>query len=113
MKKKDTGLDELLALLKRKPELIKEIVFDPDAITRLLRNKTARRLVRGVAPNAFLTYVAAPEDGYPIAQCLQRTLILCAKGTKAYVAGCGSGTQRAPPLVVCVGGTKCGSGTQR
>lgn len=100
MKKNDNGLGELLELLKTHPELIKELVFDPTSIKPLLRSKAARRLVLGVDAKKFLRYVAGPQDGYPIAQCLKQTKLLCAKGSKVVVA--------------CGGGTKygCGGGTQ-
>jgi hypothetical protein len=93
MKKNDKGLEELLTLLKTHPELIKELVFDPTSIKALLKTKAARRLVLGVDATAFLKYVAGPKDGYPIAQCLQNTQYLCAKGTRVVLPGCLKGTQ--------------------
>ncbi len=99
MKNKDNGLGELLELLKTHPELIKELVFDPTRIKPLLRSKAARRLVLGVDTKKFLSYVAGPDDGYPVAQCFGGTKYLCAKGTKHVV--CGGGTK-----IDCGGGTK-------
>jgi hypothetical protein len=95
MKKNDNGLGELLALLKANPDLVKELVFDPISVTRLLKSKAARRLVIGARATAFLKYVARPEDGYPIAQCFLQTEYLCAKGTK--IALCGGGTRPTKP----------------
>jgi hypothetical protein len=77
MKKNDKGMGELLDLLKTHPELISALVFDPASIKRLLRSKAARQLVLGVDTRAFLSYVAGPEDGGPIALCLKRTRVLC------------------------------------
>jgi hypothetical protein len=91
MKNKDNGLRELLEVLKTHPELIKELVFDSKSIKSLLKSKAARKLVLGVDAKKFLSYVAGPEDGYPIAQCFGGTRWLCAKGSK---------------VIVCVGGTK-------
>jgi hypothetical protein len=94
MKNYDKGLEELLELLKTHPELIKELVFDPTSIQSLLESKAARQLALGVDAKKFLRYVAGSEDGYPIAQCLEKTKLLCAKGSKVVVVACGSGTQR-------------------
>ena len=91
MKNKDNGLDELLALLRANPELIKELIFDPANVKRLLKSEAARELVIGQDTEAFLRYIAGPDDGYPIAQCLKQTKYLCAKGTR-HVA-CGGGTK--------------------
>ena len=91
MKKNDNGMQEVLNLLKARPKLIRSIVFHPERITRLLRSKEARRLIRGVAANQFLDYIRKPEDGYPIAFCGGGTQYLCAKGTKFAV--CGGSTQ--------------------
>jgi hypothetical protein len=94
MKKNDNGLGELLALLKAHPELMKDLVFEPTKITTLLRGNAARRLVLGVDAKKFLKYVASSKDGYPIAQCLKETRVLCAKGTAQ--ALCGGGTSHPP-----------------
>jgi hypothetical protein len=99
MKKNDNGLEELLELLRTHPKLIKELVFDPPSIQLLLKTKAARQLVLGVDAKKFLSYVAGPQDGYPIAQCFRETKLLCAKGSK--VAACGGGTKY-----------NCGGGTQ-
>jgi len=99
MKKNDNGLEELLELLKTHPELIKELVFNSKSIKSLLKSKAARKLALGVDAKKFLSYVAGPEDGYPIAQCFGGTKRLCAKGSR--VAACGGGTKYA-----------CGGGTQ-
>jgi hypothetical protein len=91
------GLDELLDLLKKNPGLIKELIFNPETIQELLGTNEARKLALGVDaqqtadPQTFLNYVAGPDDGYPIAQCLKKTTIMCAKGTR---------------FVACYGGTK-------
>jgi len=96
MNNNDKGLDELLALLQTHPELIKELVFDSSNITELLRSAAAQQLALGVDTQQFLRYVAGPDDGYPITQCLRGTQHLCAKGTRAQVgASCIRGTQ--PP----------------
>jgi hypothetical protein len=95
MKKNDNGLGELLALLKNHPELMRELVFDPSSVARLLKSRAARRLVIGEKATAFLEYVSGYEDGYPIAQCYRQTKYLCAKGTKQVL--CGSGTQPTKP----------------
>jgi hypothetical protein len=93
MKKKDNGLRELLKLLKNHPELIKELVLDSTNIQRLLKSKEARELALGADATEFLEYVAGPDDGYPIVQCIRKTTYLCAKGSKVVVS-CGGGTQR-------------------
>ena len=85
------GLDELLDLLKKKPGLIKELIFNPETIRELLGTDEARKLALGQDPQTFLNYVAGPDDGYPIGQCLQKTTIICAKGTR---------------FVACYGGTR-------
>jgi len=104
----DCGLDELLDLLKAHPELIKQLVFDPESIQALLSTNEAKRLAFGVDAQepadaqTFLLYVAGPEDGYPIAQCLKKTTLLCAKGTR-YSVACVGGT--GSKNTACVGGT--------
>ena len=96
MANSDCGLDELLDLLKKRPDLIKELVFNPESIQDLLGTTDAKRLALGVDPQqpvdalTFLNYVAGPADGYPITQCLSKTTLLCAKGSRA---------------LACVGGT--------
>ena len=89
------GLDELLTLITENPGLIKELIFNPETIQELLGTNEARKLALGVdaqqPAQAFLNYVAGPDDGYPIAQCLKKTTIMCAKGTR---------------FVACYGGTK-------
>jgi hypothetical protein len=98
MANNDCGFDDLLALLKTNPELIKELVFDPDSVQALLTTKEAKKLALGVDPGqpvdalTFLNYVAGPDDGYPITQCLKKTTLLCAKGTKVSILACLGGT---------------------
>jgi len=87
MNKNDNGLDDLLELLRKRPELIKELVFHAPYIQRLLKSGAARELAVGVDATAFLTYLAEPKDGYAIAQCLGGTASLCAKGTGHAVCG--------------------------
>lgn len=93
MNNNDKGLEELLALLKAHPELIKELVFDSSNIAKLLKSAAAQRLALGADTQTFLDYVAGPEDGYPITQCLKNTQHLCAKGTKVRLPSCLKGTQ--------------------
>ena len=93
--KNDKGITGLLELLTYHPELIRELVLDQAQIKKLLGGQ-ARRLVPGEDLTGFLTYMASPEGGYPIAyaQCVGGTggnSSLCAKGTGAWLA--------------CVGGT--------
>jgi hypothetical protein len=104
---KDKGLDDLLDYLKQHPQLVREIVFNPEFAKKMLRSsKAARRLVQGVdvtgyvGADDFLQYVAGPADGHPIAHCFKRTVALCAKGTQCAVQ-CGGATK-----------TRCGGGTQ-
>ena len=95
--KYDDGLDELLDQLQRHPEIVKELIFEPNNCRRLvrkLRNKRARHLLSEPVQD-FLDYIAGADDGYPIAQCFLQTVFLCAKGT-------GHG--------LCGGGTKSGCG---
>jgi hypothetical protein len=105
-KNNDSGLDELLKLLQQNPSLIKDLIFNPEAVASVLRSKKARRLLRGRDPAAdakrFLTYVAGPVDGYPVAQCFKQTSVLCAKGTKISLP-CSGGTKPPPN---CSGGTR-------
>lgn len=95
MNNNDKGLEELLALLKTHPELIKELVFDSSNIKHLL-SAAAQQLTLGVDTQEFLEYVAGPQDGYPITQCLRNTQYLCAKGTKVKLPSCLRGTQLHP-----------------
>lgn len=88
----DKGLEELLNLLKDRPYLIRELVFDTAGLRKLLSTKAARQLTLGPEPTDFLTYTASSEGGYPIAQCLEQTKYLCAKGTGAQLYACGGGT---------------------
>jgi hypothetical protein len=87
MKKNDNGLDDLLKLLRKRPELVKELIFHAPNLQRLLKSRAARRLALGVDASAFLTYLASDEDGYAIAQCFGGTESLCAKGTGYAVCG--------------------------
>jgi hypothetical protein len=105
MKKNDNGLDDLLKLLRKRPELVKELIFHAPNIQRLLKSPAARRLALGVDASAFLTYLASDEDGYAIAQCFGGTESLCAKGTGYAV--CGGSTE---PTVRLRG--PCGGSTE-
>jgi hypothetical protein len=82
MKTNDKGMGELLELLKTHPELISALLFHPESIKRLLKSKAARRLILGVDTKAFLRQVAESKHGGPMALCLKRTVLLCAKGTQ-------------------------------
>jgi hypothetical protein len=84
------NLDQLLELLRRNPDLIRELVFNPERIPDVVRATT------GLSPptQAFLLYLSGPQDGYAIAPCLNNTNVLCAKGTEHLA--CLSGT-RPPP----------------
>jgi len=98
MKKKDKGMNELLGLLRAHPELIRDLVFDPYSIMKVLRSRSARRLVRGQDVEAFLMRMAAPVHGLPISQCYGGTQSLCGKGTMACVGNTN-------PHPTCVGNT--------
>ena len=91
MTKDDSAFKELLELLKKHPGLMKDLVFDPTQIQRLLNSEEARELALGQEATEFLTYVGGNEDGYGISQCLNGTGVLCAKGTK--IGMCGGGTR--------------------
>jgi hypothetical protein len=95
-KKNDNGMEELLGLLRKRPELIKELVFDSESVKRFLRSKAARELISDPCTETFLDYIAGPQDGYPVVWCLGGTRSLCAKGT----GQCLGGTRAA-----CLGGT--------
>ena len=93
MDNNDASLKELLELLQKRPELVRELVFNPDIIQDVLATMDIS------APTAeFLKYIAAPQDGYAIAPCFNNTNVLCAKGT-LHLAACGGGTNhpRPPP----------------
>jgi hypothetical protein len=92
MKNYDKGLGELIDFLKKHPELLREVVFDTEGLRNLLRSESARQLTLGPEPTEFLQYMAGSPDGYPIAQCLQGTTVLCAKGTGISLK-CGSRTK--------------------
>ena len=107
-KKNDRGMNELLALLKAHPELIRDLVFDPNSIMRVLRSKASRRLVRGQNVQEFLLRMANPKDGYPIAQCYKQTRVLCGKGTVICVGNTNphpSCVGNTTPHPICVGNT--------
>lgn len=98
MNKNDSGFDELLKALQKNPGVIREIVFHPEKIKKLLKSKAARKTI-SKATFDFLEYIAKPEDGYPIAFCYGGTQKgLCAKGT----GHCAGATR--PPY--CAGATK-------
>jgi len=45
VKKKDTGMGELLGLLKTQPHLVHALVVDHKKVRRLLKSREARRLI--------------------------------------------------------------------
>lgn len=99
--KYDQGLEELLCLLISDPEIVKELIFEPNNCKRLLatlKGRTARRMLgqHGKQVENFLDYIAGDQDGYPIAQCFGGTQYLCAKGTGVGLQ-CGGGTKPPPP----------------
>ena len=92
MDNNDASLKELLELLQKRPELVRELVFNPDIIQDVLATMDIS------APTAeFLKYIAAPQDGYAIAPCFNNTNVLCAKGT-LHLA-CGGGTNHPSPPI--------------
>ena len=99
MKKNDRGMTELLDLLKTHPGLVRDLVFDPGSILWVLKNKSARRLVRNREVRRFLTRMAAPAGGYATSQCYSGTQTLCGKGTLACVGN-------TKPTPICPGNTK-------
>ena len=111
-----------LEVLKTHPELISALVFDPLSIKRLLKTKSARRLVLGVDTKAFLRYLGGAQDGGPIAHCLKRTAVLCPKKTRCpkglgtkHPTPCGPYTKPAPACPPKAVGTKhrpCKHGTR-
>jgi hypothetical protein len=77
-------MTELLELLKNHPELVHALVFNPTKVKRVLKSKSARKLVRSVHTKTFLRRIAGhSEDGGPIARCGHGTKHLCPKGTRA------------------------------
>jgi hypothetical protein len=100
MANNDYGFQELLDILKKNPELIRELVFDATSIQALLKNKAAQKLAEGVdAPQVvdvptFLNYVAGPDDGFPVAHYSPQTQTLCAKGTRFEILSCAGGTSK-------------------
>jgi hypothetical protein len=94
MNKYDKGFEELLNLLRERPDLVREIVFDTANLRKLLGTETARQLTLGEDPTKFLTYMAGSADGSPNAQCLEQTKYFCGKGTGAHLYACGGGTGR-------------------
>jgi len=92
MKNNDKGMRDLLKLLKTHPDAMNALVFDPRSIRRVLRGK-ARQLALGVDTQAFLSYVARPGNGGPIALCLRRTALLCAKATVRMLPLCPKGSR--------------------
>jgi hypothetical protein len=98
-KKKDGGLKELLRVMQAHPELIRDLVFDLDGITKLLRSRSARRLIRGYDVDQFLMRMGEAGNGSPLSQCYFSTQSLCGKGTIACVGA-------TTPLPTCPGNTK-------
>jgi hypothetical protein len=98
MKNNYNGMDKLLKWLRKHPQSVKQIVFNPEYIKKKLGSKVARRLLEGVDASdyvdyeKFLAYLGLPDDGYPIAHCSSETVGLCAKGTRLALR-CGGGTQ--------------------
>ena len=99
MNKKDNSFDELLDLLKENPGAIREIMFHPEKIPKLLKSRTARRLARDGSTRQFLDYMSSPADGVPLAFCYGGTQSLCGKGTMACVGS-------TKPSPICPGNTK-------
>lgn len=77
-KKQDTGMRELLDLLKTHPHLMHALGVDPAKVNRLLKSDAARQLTSGVDPGPdailFVT-VQDPSNKYgPVAfRCLKRS----------------------------------------
>jgi len=59
-------------------------------VKRLLKGKAAKKLVFGVKFKSFIRYVTGPNNGGPVARCIEKT--------KA-VSPCCPGTSRRPPGV--------------
>jgi hypothetical protein len=76
MKNNDSGIEELLEVLKTNPEIISALVFDPDSVKRLLNSKAARKLVLGVKFKNFITYVTSASNGGPVARCIDKTKVI-------------------------------------
>ena len=75
-KKKDTGMGELLGLLRTRPHLVHALIFDHGKVTRLLRSNEARRLIPGVdARRTLQNHVAKGHHGgsIGIVGCIKRS----------------------------------------
>ena len=88
---------ELLGLLQRHPDLVREVVFDSARLNHvladLLRVSKAPQAPIGQDPTTWLRYMAGSADGYPNAQCLEQTKYFCGKGTGIYkLYACGGST---------------------
>lgn len=65
MKRKDQGLQELIAAAKSHPELFDQAELGPE-IKRMLKTRSARSLAKGLDPAAFVSADGALE---PIRMC--------------------------------------------
>jgi len=94
--KYDKGLEELLKLFTSRPDLVKEIIFEPNNCAKLLaelRSGAARDSLSQPVQD-FLGYVAGGQDGYAIAACFGGTSQACAKGTAYGLCGGNTGGNR-------------------
>jgi hypothetical protein len=96
-KKKADGIAELLELLKTHRHLVHSLTLHPKAVKRMLKGRSARRLVASPSTRAALARVAGPEPGGSKAVCRKRTAHLCPKRTRCpyrtrSIADCGKQT---------------------
>jgi hypothetical protein len=78
-KKKDTGIEELIDLLEAHPRLVRELIFDPAKVKRLLKSPAGRRLIPGVdfdEPEFTIEAYNSPNPSSPYVLyfCRKRTI---------------------------------------
>jgi hypothetical protein len=79
-------IKKLLKILKAHPEFIRDITFhSPQILQWLGANARTTGLAGPVSATQFMTYIADPRDGHPIAFCGGGTKAMYGKGTQVWV----------------------------
>jgi hypothetical protein len=71
---KDTGMRELLDLLKDRPHLVRALIFDRAKVGRLLRTKAGRALLAAADPDDPQVVGVVKDGSYYLSfRCLKRS----------------------------------------
>lgn len=91
-KKTEAAIDELLAVLRDDPKLLRTLLLEPKKLAGKLKSKQAKALLAGADPRRFLHALLSPDGGPPSCPAGSSTKPSCPAGSNPSCPA-GSSTQ--------------------